>query len=99
MTSPGVGVTEPILSVPPFSHFFPNTGCLYNIAFIFEGCHRIWAAETLDKYDVIWYITYTFAQFKVPVTEKLINGDLVTPTPGLFCVHDLNQVLILLPKT
>ena len=46
-------------------------------------CHRSWAAETPGKYEHDWnYLTHTFAKSKFPVTEKLANGALVTPTPG-----------------
>ena len=66
--------------------FFPNdqnSGYLYDIKFIFGRCHRSWAAETPGKYEHDWnYMTYTFAKSKIPVTEKLANGALVTPIPG-----------------
>ena len=79
----GVGVTNPIFSVPLF---FPNdqhSGYLYDIKFIFGRCHRSWAAETPGKYQHDWnYLTYTFAKSKFPVTDKLANGALVTPIPG-----------------
>ena len=39
--------------------------------------------ETPDKYEHDWkYLTYTFAKLKFLITEKLMNGALVTPTPG-----------------
>ena len=59
-----------------------NTDNLYDITFIFDGCHRSWAAETLDKFERDWkYLTYTFAESKFFVTKTLTNGALVTPTP------------------
>ena len=83
---PGVGVTKPFFSVPLFSHFFPNdqnSDYLYDIKFIFDSCHRSWAAETPGIYEHDRnYLTYTFAKTKFPVTEKLANGALVTPIPG-----------------
>ena len=60
-----------------------NTGHMYVITFIFNGCHHNWAADTPDKYEHDWkYLTYTFAKSKFLVTEKLTNWALVTPTPG-----------------
>ena len=83
---PGVGVTKPIFSVTLFSHFFPNdqnSGYLYDIKFILSRCHRSWATETPGKYGHdLMYLTYTFAKSTFPVTEKLMNRALVTPTPG-----------------
>ena len=62
-TPAGVGVTKPIVSVPLFSNFFPNdqnNGCMYDIKFIFDRCHRSWAAETFGKYEHGWnYLTHT----------------------------------------
>ena len=87
-SGPGVGVTKAIFSVPLFSHFFPNdqnSGYLYDIKFIFGWCHRSWAAVTPGKYEHDWkYLNYIFAKSKFPVTEKLTNGALVTPTPVLY---------------
>ena len=41
-----------------------------------------WAVETPDKYDHEWkYLTYIFAKSNFPLTEKLLNGALATPTP------------------
>ena len=60
-----------------------NSGYLNDIKLIFGRCHRSWAAETPGKYEHDWkYLTYNFAKSKFPVTEKLTNGALVTPTPG-----------------
>ena len=28
-----------------------NTGYLYDITFIYDRCHHVWAAETPDKYE------------------------------------------------
>ena len=51
--------------------------------FLFDRCHRSWAAETPDKYERDRkYKTYTFAKFKFFVTGKLTSEALVTPTPG-----------------
>ena len=53
---------------------------MYDVTFIFDRCHRNWAAETPDKYERDWkYLTFTFAISKFLVTEKLMNGDLITP--------------------
>ena len=86
VTSQGWGLISqfsPFLFFP----FFPNdqnSGNLYKIKFIFGRCHRSWAAETPGKCEHDWnYLNYTFAKSKFPVTEKLANGALVTPTPGL----------------
>ena len=80
----GVGVTKLIFSVPLFSQFFRMIKTLHDIKFIFDRCHHSWAVETPAKYEHDWkymYLTYTFAKSKFPVTEKLTNGALVTPTP------------------
>ena len=66
---------------------------MYDINFIFGRCHRSWAAETPGKYEHDWkYLPYTFAKSNFPITEKLTNWALVTPTPvpadgltALFC--------------
>ena len=43
---------------------------------------------TPGKYEPDWYyLTYTFAKSKFLVTVKLMNGALVTPTPGI-CVTE-----------
>ena len=82
----GVGVTKPIFSVPLFSRFFQNyqnTCYIYDITFIFDRCRRSRAAETPGKYECdLRYLAYTFTKSNFPVTEKLTNGALVTPTPG-----------------
>ena len=58
-----------------------NTCYLCNITFIFDRCQCSWAAETPDKYERdLKYLTYVFDKSKFPVTEKLTNGDFVTPT-------------------
>ena len=54
------------------------------MTFIFDRCHRSWAAETPAKYERdLKYVTYYCDQSKFSVTEKLTNGALVTPTPEL----------------
>ena len=61
-----------------------NSAYLHDIKFIFGRCHRSHAAETPGKYEHDWrYVAYAFAKSKFPVTEKLTNGALVTPTPGM----------------
>ena len=46
-------------------------------------CRRGWAAETPDKHErELKYLTHTFAKPNFPETKKLMNGALVTPTPG-----------------
>ena len=56
----------------------------YDITFIFYKCHRSWAGKIPDKHECgLKYLTYIFAKSKFPVMEKLTNGALVTPTPGL----------------
>ena len=63
---------------------------------MFDRCHRSWAVVTPDKYERDWkYLTYTFAQSKFPVTEKLANGALVTPTPGHSAETSLHSFLTL----
>ena len=49
--------------------------------FIFGRCRRSSAAVTLVKYECeSGNLTGTFARSKISLTEKLANGDLVTPT-------------------
>ena len=73
---------------PPF-RYFPNfrdrgnTRPLLNITFIFDMCHRSWAAVTPVKYECdSKNLTVTLAGSKYLLTEKLANGALATPTPG-----------------
>ena len=64
----------------PIFHNNQNNGYLYDITFLFDRCHRSWAAETPDKYEHGWkYLTYTFAKSKFPIIDKLTTGALVTP--------------------
>ena len=54
------------------------------MTFIFDRCHRSSAAETPAKYERdLKYVSYYCDKSKFSVTEKLTNGPLVTPTPGL----------------
>ena len=87
----GVGVTKTIFSVPLFSKFFQhyqNTGYLLNISFISGRCRRSSAAVTPVKNE--WdsnNLKGTFARSKILLAEKLTNGALVTPTPGIESSH------------
>ena len=73
---------HPFRYFPNFSEW-SNSGYLYNIKFIFGRCHRSWSTGTPSKYEHDWkYLTYTFAQSKFPLMEKLTNGALVNLTPG-----------------
>ena len=48
----------------------PNTGCLYDIVFIFWMCCHRWVAQTSGKYErAIKDLIYTFAQPKFTVLE------------------------------
>ena len=77
-TRPGVGVTKPI------SQNYQNTCYIYDITFIFDRCLHSRATETPGKYERdTRYLDYTFTKSNFPVTEKLTNGALVTPTPGI----------------
>ena len=54
------------------------------MTFIFGRCRRSSAAVTPVKYECdSGNLTGTFAKSKILLTEKLANGALVTPTPGL----------------
>ena len=54
------------------------------MTFIFDRCHRSWAAETPAKYERdLQYVTYYCDKSKFSDTEKLTNGALVTPTTEL----------------
>ena len=82
---PGVGVTKPIFSVPLFSQIFRmmKTVVTWMISSSYLAGVTAAPAETPGKYEHDWkYLTYTFAKSQFPVTEKLTNGALVTPTPG-----------------
>ena len=60
---------------------YQNTGYLWNITFIFGRCLRSLPAVTFVKYGCdLKNLTQTFASSKFPLTEKLTNGVLVTPT-------------------
>ena len=62
---------------------YQNTGYLYNATLIFGRRHCCLAAETLDKYGRdLRYLTYIFHYQNFPRNEKLMNGALVTTTPG-----------------
>ena len=77
-----------------FSNFHNNQNNvhLYDITFIFDRCHRRWAAETPHKYERDRKsLTYTFAKSKFPITEKLTNRALVTPTPGSLCHQTISN--------
>ena len=69
-----MAVTETIFSVPfifPTFQNDQNNGYLYDTTFMFDRCHRSWAAETPGKYERGWkYLAYTFAKSKFPQTEK-----------------------------
>ena len=50
---------------------------------MFDRCHCSWAAETPVKYERdLSYLTYASDASRFTVTEKLMNGTSVTPTPG-----------------
>ena len=56
-----------------------------NTTLIFARCCRSSAAVTPVKYEWdVKNVTDTFARSKILLTEKLTNGILVTPTPGLW---------------
>ena len=43
----------------PICHNNQNNGYMYDATFIFDWCHRIWAAGTPVKYECDWkYLTY-----------------------------------------
>ena len=51
--------------------------------FIFNSCHHSLAVVTSVKYECdLKHIIYTFAKSKIALTEKLMNGASVTPTPA-----------------
>ena len=82
-----MGVTKPISSVPLFSEFFQyyqSTRYLLNITLIFDRCHRSSAVVTPVKYKCDSdNLRATFARTKILLKEKITNGALVTPTPGV----------------
>ena len=79
---------------PPF-HYISNFSVLSKYALAIEYHVYIWQLScgvALVKYkcDSNNVIT-TFVRSKILLTEKLMNGSLVTPTPGL--LHAEQQVL------
>ena len=77
-SSPRSGGFKSIFSVPLFSKFFRM------IKTVVTCTISSWATETPGKCEHDWnYLNYTFAKSKFPITEKLANGVLVTPTPEL----------------
>ena len=78
------GVTKPIVSVPLFSQFLRMLKTLATCMISRSYLTGVSSAVTPDKYENDWkYLTYNFVQSKFPVTERITNGDLVTPTQGL----------------
>ena len=60
-----------------------NTCYLLNITFIFDRCRRSLAAVAPVKYKCDSNnLRGSFGRSKILLTEKLTDGDLVTPTPG-----------------
>ena len=88
----GVGVTEPISSIPLFIPFFSDFSTLpkhTNITFIFDRCCCSSAVVTPVKYECgSKNIKGTFARWKILLMEKLPNRALVTPTLGWLCYKD-----------
>ena len=65
-------------------HYSQNTRNLLKITFIFDRCRRSSAAVASVKYKCDSNnLRSTFERSKILLTEKLTNGALVTPTPGL----------------
>ena len=70
-----------VAAISPVFQNHQNTGYPYDITFIFQRCHRSLAMVTFVKYECdLKNITSTFARSKIYLTEKLMNGALVTPT-------------------
>ena len=74
---------------PPFRYFpnfsaLSNSRKLLNSTFIFGRCRHSWAAVTPVKYECDSNnLTCTFEISNISVTEKLMHGALVTPTPDV----------------
>ena len=67
-----------------FFQYYHNTRYILNITFIFDRCRHSSAAVAPVKYKCdLNNLRGTFARTKILLTEKLTNGALVTPTPGL----------------
>ena len=63
----------------------PTATCIISRLCLADGCYGRWAAETSDKYERQWkYLTYLFAESKIPVTEKSTSGALVPPPLALY---------------
>ena len=82
----GVGVSKPILSVPLFSQIFRMMKTVVTWIISSSYLAGVTAAE-LRRHLEIWTwlkVSNLYScKIKFPVTEKLKNGALVTPTPGL----------------
>ena len=84
----GWGVTEPISSIPLLSLFFGIIK-IWFISFILDRCRHSLAVVTPVKYECDpTDLIDTFAKVEISQTEKLTNGNLVTP----FVVY-LDQIL------
>ena len=60
---------------------YQNTVLVTNITFIFDRCHRSWAAVTAVKYEYdSMDIRNTVAKAKISLTEISMNAVSVTPT-------------------
>ena len=78
----GDGKTNFISSLFLIVRSHKNFGNLYDITFISDRCHHSWAVATPGRYERDKRnLSYTFA---IPITEKLTNGVLVTPTMDCF---------------
>ena len=70
-----------VAAISPVFQNHQNTGYPYDITFIFQRCHRSLAMVTFVKYECdLKNLTSTFVRSKIYLTEKLMNGTLVTPT-------------------
>ena len=83
----GVGVTKPIFPAPLFSEFFSivETCVSYWISYLYlTGVAAAQLQWHLSNINVIQIgLRSTFARSKILLMEKLNNGALVTPTPGM----------------
>ena len=93
-----MGVTKPISSfVIFFSISESQKCCLWNIAFIFDRCHRSLAAATPVKYkSEPTYLMYTFVSFCLPIPNGENNERIFSNPHPLSVNVTFSQIILYL---
>ena len=77
----GWGLLNQFYPIHYFPRFWESSKCQFNMIFIFDKCHRIWAAVAPVKYECSsMNLTSIFAKLKVFKMETLMNGASVAST-------------------